>query len=241
MGIPSLLMTVFCLLYEKMLNAGMGNKFEFDKEIIMIPISDILIRSISGYVFMVPVFVLYFLWLKKLGRTQSFLHTAAVFVFGYYLFGLLTVTGIGFTSTMTFRPNISWTPFIGMITGPIDTILNIILFVPLGFFLPLLYKKYHHMKTVALTGFLFSLAVEIVQMFGWGSSDINDLIINTAGACLGYWIYYLLSKALPNNFRKKLQSENVNGTVEVLLFVIYIYMVMVTVQPWVMHDVLNIG
>ena len=113
-------MTVFCLLYEKMLNAGMGNKFEFDKEIIMIPISDILIRSISGYVFMVPVFVLYFLWLKKLGRTQSFLHTAAVFVFGYYLFGLLTVTGIGFTSTMTFRPNISWTPFIGMITGPID-------------------------------------------------------------------------------------------------------------------------
>lgn len=58
MGIPSLLMTVFCLLYEKMLNAGMGNKFEFDKEIIMIPISDILIRSISGYVFMVPVFVL---------------------------------------------------------------------------------------------------------------------------------------------------------------------------------------
>ena len=36
MGIPSLLMTVFCLLYEKMLNAGMGNKFEFDKEIIMI-------------------------------------------------------------------------------------------------------------------------------------------------------------------------------------------------------------
>jgi len=27
----------------------------------------------------------------------------------------------------------------------------------------------------------------------------------------------------------------------VLLFVIYIYMVMVTVQPWVIHDVLNIG
>mgnify|MGYP002571098090 CR=1 FL=1 len=154
----------------------------------MIPISDILIRSISGYVFMVPVFVLYFLWLKKLGRTQSFLHTAAVFVFGYYLFGLLTVTGIGFTSTMTFRPNISWTPFIGMITGPIDTILNIILFVPLGFFLPLLYKKYHHMKTVALTGFLFSLAVEIVQMFGWGSSDIND-----KSRWSLYWIFSLLS------------------------------------------------
>ncbi len=38
----------------------------------MIPISDILIRSISGYVFMVPVFVLYFLWLKKLGEHKVF-------------------------------------------------------------------------------------------------------------------------------------------------------------------------
>ncbi|MZJ26855.1 hypothetical protein GT459_03240 [Collinsella sp. BIOML-A3] len=226
--------------YEKMLNAGMGNKFEFDKEIIMIPISDILIRSISGYVFMVPVFVLYFLWLKKLGRTQSFLHTAAVFVFGYYLFGLLTVTGIGFTSTMTFRPNISWTPFIGMITGPIDTILNIILFVPLGFFLPLLYKKYHHMKTVALTGFLFSLAVEIVQMFGWGSSDINDLMTNTAGACIGFLVYCLLSRILPANLKKQLQSSRVNAVAEVLLFAICTFAIMVTAQTWFVHDVLNV-
>ena len=152
----------------------------------MIPISDILIRSISGYVFMVPVFVLYFLWLKKLGRTQSFLHTAAVFVFGYYLFGLLTVTGIGFTSTMTFRPNISWTPFIGMITGPIDTILNIILFVPLGFFLP------------------------------------------------------LLSRILPANLKKQLQSSRVNAVAEVLLFAICTFAIMVTAQTWFVHDVLNV-
>ena len=206
----------------------------------MIPISDILIRSISGYVFMVPVFVLYFLWLKKLGRTQSFLHTAAVFVFGYYLFGLLTVTGIGFTSTMTFRPNISWTPFIGMITGPIDTILNIILFVPLGFFLPLLYKKYHHLKTVALTGFLFSLAVEIVQMFGWGSSDINDLMTNTAGACIGFLVYCLLSRILPANLKKQLQSSRVNAVAEVLLFAICTFAIMVTAQTWFVHDVLNV-
>jgi len=40
----------------------------------MLPISDILIRSISGYVFIVPVIILYFLYLKKSGRKQSFLH-----------------------------------------------------------------------------------------------------------------------------------------------------------------------
>ena len=174
----------------------------------MLSISDILIRSISGYVFIVPVLLLYFLYLKKSGRKQSFLHITAVFVFCYYLFGILTVAGIGYTSTMSFSPKISLIPFLGMITGPIDTILNLILFVPLGVFLPFLYKRYHHIKTVALTGFLFSLSVEIVQMFGWGSSDINDLIINTAGACLGYWIYYLLSKTSLDKGTQRKTTEN---------------------------------
>ncbi len=206
----------------------------------MIPLSDILIRSIGGYIFIIPILILYFLYLRKVGKTQSLLHTATVFVFCYYLFGLLTVTGIGFTSTMTFRPNISWTPFIGMITGPIDTILNIILFVPLGFFLPLLYKKYHRIKTVALTGFLFSLAVEFVQMFGWGSSDINDLMTNTIGACVGFLIYCLLSRILPFNLKKQLQSNCVNAVAEVLFFAIFTFLIMVTAQIWFVHSVLNI-
>lgn len=204
----------------------------------MLPISDILIRSISGYVFIVPVLILYFLYLNKLGRKQSLLHIAAVFVFCYYLFGILTVTGIGYTGKIKFRPNISLIPFFGM--GSIDTILNVILFVPFGLFLPLLYKKYHHIKTVLLTGFLLSLSVELIQMFGWGSTDINDLITNTVGACLGYWVYYLLSKVLPNNLRKQLQSENINDMVEVLLFAIYTFIVMITVQPWVIHSLFNI-
>ena len=206
----------------------------------MIPISDILIRSMSGYLFMIPVLVLDFLWLKKSGKVQSLLHTVAVFVFGYYLFGLLTVTGIGFTSTMNFHPNISWTPFVGMITGPIDTILNVILFVPLGFFLPLLYKKYHNIKAIALTGLLLSLAVEFVQMFDWGSSDINDLMTNTAGACVGFLIYCLLSRILPANLKKQFQSRKVNTMVEVLFFATCTFVIMITAQTWFVHSVLNI-
>ena len=54
----------------------------------MLPISDIIIRSISGYVFIVPILILYFLYLRKSGREQSLLHIAAVFVFCYYLFGI---------------------------------------------------------------------------------------------------------------------------------------------------------
>ena len=206
----------------------------------MIPISDIIIRSISGYVFIVPVIALYCLILAKRDRKQTVLHISALCIFCYYLFGILTVTGIGFTKSMIFRPNLSLTPFIGMITGPIDTILNVILFVPMGLFLPLLNKKYNSIKAVALTGFIFSVSVEIVQMFGWGSSDINDLITNTIGVCIGYLLSMLIAKALPNKLKTQLYSKNINVIAEVLFFTACTFVIMVTAQRWVVHSVLNI-
>lgn len=101
----------------------------------MLPISDILIRSISGYVFIIPVLILYFFIRKKSGRKQSIFHIIAVFVFCYYLFGILTVTGIGYTSTISFRPQISIIPFCGMISGPIDTITKPCFICSFGLFL----------------------------------------------------------------------------------------------------------
>ena len=56
------------------------------------------------------------------------------------------------------------------------------LFISLGVFLALLYKRYNCIKKVVLIGFLFSLSIELVQMFECGATDINDLITNTLGA-----------------------------------------------------------
>ena len=206
----------------------------------MIPIQDIIIRSLSGYVFIVPIIVLYYILLAKKEREQSLLHIFIVCIFCYYLFGILTVTGIGYTSTISFRPQISLIPFVGMITGPIETILNIVLFVPMGLFLPLLYKKYNKFKTVVITGILFSVSIELVQMFNWGASDINDVMTNTMGACLGYLIYSIISKILPDKLDRQLKSKKVNAFIEVFLLSVCIFVIMVTVQPWFVHNVLNI-
>ena len=37
--------------------------------------------------------------------------------------------------------------------------------------------------------FALSLAIELTQMFGLGITDVNDLMTNTAGACLGLFLY----------------------------------------------------
>jgi len=119
--------------------------------------------------------------------------------------------------------------------------LNIILFVPLGFFLPLLYKKYRHIGSVALVGFLLSLSIEIVQMFGRGATDINDLITNTVGACLGFFIYQLLSKLVSKELCRKFQSYNINEGTELLFFIIYSFVIMVTIQPIIISTLFHLA
>ena len=202
-------------------------------------ITDILIRSLSGYIFVVLGIVLYFWCLKKSEKKQTPIHIATVFVFCYYLIGILTMTGIG--KLKSFSPEIVLIPFLDMISGPIDTVLNIVLFVPLGFFLPLLYKKYSRISNIALTGFLFSLSIEIVQMFGRGSTDINDLITNTVGASLGYFTYKWFVRIARKEVLAKFQNNKINDEIEVLLFIAYSFVIMVTIQPFVISNLFGLG
>lgn len=66
---------------------------------------------------------------------------------------------------------------------------NILGFVPAGFFIPILWKKRRgFLFTVCIT-FEMSLLVETLQLiFRVGSFDVDDLILNTLGGVLGYFL-----------------------------------------------------
>lgn len=68
--------------------------------------------------------------------------------------------------------------------------LNVFLFMPLGYLLPTSIRWFDRWWKVLLTGFCFSLLIETVQLItrlGW--FDASDLLHNTLGALIGYWIY----------------------------------------------------
>lgn len=69
---------------------------------------------------------------------------------------------------------------------------NVVMFMPFGFFLPLLWRTPG--KTAIAVGFGASLFVEITQLLLPRSTDIDDLILNTAGAALGYLFYRLVHR-----------------------------------------------
>lgn len=68
-------------------------------------------------------------------------------------------------------------------------ILNIIMFVPLGFLLPKI-RQYNGYQLVFVC-FLVSTGIELVQplLSAYRCSDITDIICNTLGGLIGYLLY----------------------------------------------------
>lgn len=68
---------------------------------------------------------------------------------------------------------------------------NLLGFVPMGIFLPLLFKRLRSFVAVVIVVFAISLAYEIIQLCtGLGVFDIDDLILNTAGGVIGFIIHF---------------------------------------------------
>lgn len=70
---------------------------------------------------------------------------------------------------------------------------NILLFLPYGFLLGVVWKKGRGFLNHLSAGFLTSLFIEVLQLVsGRGIFQADDIITNTVGSIIGYIIYYLL-------------------------------------------------
>ena len=83
----------------------------------------------------------------------------------------------------------SWRLFLWNVIG------NVCVFVPFGTFLPALFEKCQKFLSVFLFTIEVSLVVEIVQLVTKvGSFDVDDLLLNTVGGILGYFLYKVLAR-----------------------------------------------
>ena len=72
---------------------------------------------------------------------------------------------------------------------------NVGMFIPLGFFLPVLWPGLRKWWRTWLVTLGIMTLVELAQMFSLrGTCDVDDLILNLAGAAVGYGIFCLAWK-----------------------------------------------
>lgn len=86
----------------------------------------------------------------------------------------------------------------------LNVLLNVALFVPLGFLLPLLAKVWRKWYILLAAGFGTSLIIEVVQYFtGRGMFDVDDLFANTLGAVLGFCVVMVFIAAFGKSGKRR--------------------------------------
>lgn len=155
---------------------------------------------------------------RKKGRKTTALHETGVILFALFLMGLASVTvslDFLFRGEFAMRGEVNFVPLRTILIywsgGTASELLiniwgNIGMFLPIGFCVPLLWKKRETFRWALLCGFGVSFLIEFLQLFSFRTTDVDDLILNTLGACLGWLAFALLNRLFPRaveRFRMK--------------------------------------
>lgn len=182
-------------------------------------ISNYIINMIPYMIIAVPIYlIIRFLMLRKTSRKFNLYHEITLLIFVIFIVGLASQTVIpkielGINGNINILKNgthgINLLPlkvlfetyrevFINLNINYliINFLGNIIMFMPIGFFIPLLWEIPD--KKIIIVGFLFSLFIEVCQLFLNRGTDVDDLILNTLGTILGLLVYKFLYKKFKN-------------------------------------------
>lgn len=153
---------------------------------------------------------------KKLGTLKYWVWS---YIFILYIYLALNVAGggcvwdIGHYPTVVRLDEINLVPF--QSEGGLTYILNVIMFMPFGFLLPLIWKRYEKPVNTIIAGAVFSLLIEITQLFNRRKTDIDDLIMNVIGSIVGYLLYLIYKKM----FKTKTISSDGIPKIEPMVYV----------------------
>lgn len=153
-------------------------------------IRDMLALGFAGYMLL----LLYFLFFsEEYGRTVHY-----------------TEYQYNFTLFHEISRYITYRDVVGMDYFMINVVGNVVVFMPFGFFVPGLDKKKYgkilNFFRISALGFLFSFAVETVQLVTKvGCFDVDDLFLNTVGVAAGY-ICYGICLVMWRRIRRKRKS-----------------------------------
>lgn len=117
---------------------------------------------------------------------------------------LRTNTAINFIPLRTMKRYIH---FKNIGRSMVNLVGNVVIFIPLGMLIPLLWKKMRSFFKVSAVGLACTCCIEFIQLFIGRSVDIDDIILNLTGAMAGYAIALLCMKYRPALRRKYVLSQ----------------------------------
>jgi glycopeptide antibiotics resistance protein len=164
----------------------------------------------------------------RLKKRKGYIFFLFFTIFYVYLFMVLDYTLFQFQSLLLLRyvsPNlilkgqmageaINLIPLVTLTPEDLQTsFLNILLMVPFGFGLPFITN--FRMKKIVMSGLLFSIGIELLQLMTgllakitFRIADINDVIFNTVGVAVGYMLFLGFMRTFNHMSRNRKISGN---------------------------------
>ena len=101
-------------------------------------------------------------------RFHSIRTTVLYIFFAVYLTGVYAVVGLPNITYIRFELNLNLIPFADMLSDLSGTLLNVLLFIPLGLFLPLLWSRFQSLWKTVLFDFVFPWALNFFRFLPSG-------------------------------------------------------------------------
>lgn len=176
-------------------------------------------KRVAGFVLSILLLYSWMLFFTIRRKQNSFFDIIIHSSFFIYVFAVLQLTGYfilfreisshDWWNKMQHRmdtyDHVNFTPFKTMgIYKTFDRQIagNFIMLLPLGIYVPLLYRKFRKLSgfsAVLLISFLTSVGIEALQLAtSYRSTDVDDVILNTLGACAGFLIYQFFKLIIGN-------------------------------------------
>jgi glycopeptide antibiotics resistance protein len=172
----------------------------------------------------------YFIIYKRLLKGSKTFSKKQLVFGGLFVAYIIMVLGVTFVSrnavfmggvnTHLFSTYIdAWNNF--DITSWAFIILNIFMFMPFGFLLPLQNKRFQKANSTMISALLFTLSIEGIQLVtGAGIFDFDDIFNNMLGAAIGYGMIMTILLFFKSNERKGLKAM---GFLSPLLITIVVF------------------
>ena len=180
-----------------------------------------IIEILLSLILLIPVF-----WGLHKVRFHSAKQTLLYLVFGVYVSAVYLFVGMPTVQFLRFDVSLTLVPFLPMVADFRNTLLNILLFVPLGILLPFRWREYRTAKAAVTFGFGMSLAIELLQILTYRATDINDLMANTLGTAVGYGIFRTVFHCGPAG------AETIGRKADLSVILASVFLVMFFLQSW---------
>ena len=143
-----------------------------------------LVDVVPAALVLIPLFLIFHLTIFGRNTGKTILYC----IFCLYMSAVFSLVGIPNVTYIRPELNLNLIPLVDIPFDLKNSLLNVLLFLPLGFFLPVLWERFRKLRYTAVFGLGLSLSIELLQMLTYRMTDVNDLFTNTFGAMVGFWL-----------------------------------------------------